>query len=82
MDHNLQCTLRTVKKNIINMFAGNTTAGNGLTFYFKVNGRPIFMKGSNWIPANILPELGSNKETGTLTNASRNFFGLFVAVAL
>ncbi|XP_026742954.1 beta-mannosidase-like [Trichoplusia ni] len=43
---------------------GNTTAGKGLTFYFKVNGYPLFMKGSNWIPSNILPELGeSDKAT-------------------
>ena len=28
----------------------------GLSFYFKINGRPIFMKGSNWIPAHVLPE--------------------------
>jgi beta-mannosidase len=29
----------------------------GLTFYFKVNDKPFFAKGSNWIPANVLPEL-------------------------
>ena len=28
----------------------------GLSFYFKINGQPIFMKGSNWIPAHVLPE--------------------------
>jgi beta-mannosidase len=29
----------------------------GLTFYFKVNDKQFFAKGSNWVPANILPEL-------------------------
>ncbi len=29
----------------------------GLTFYFKINNKPFYAKGSNWIPANILPEL-------------------------
>ena len=28
----------------------------GLSFFFKINGQPIFMKGSNWIPAHVLPE--------------------------
>lgn len=35
---------------------------NGLSFYFKVNGVPIFMKGSNWIPSHILPEKSSEKD--------------------
>uniref|UniRef100_A0A1L8EBR4 beta-mannosidase n=2 Tax=Haematobia irritans TaxID=7368 RepID=A0A1L8EBR4_HAEIR len=30
--------------------------GSGNTFYFKVNGKEIFMKGSNYIPSHILPE--------------------------
>ncbi|CAH1775715.1 unnamed protein product [Owenia fusiformis] len=28
----------------------------GLSFYFKINGFPIFMKGSNWIPADSFQE--------------------------
>ncbi|XP_074036619.1 beta-mannosidase [Leptinotarsa decemlineata] len=36
---------------------------SGLTFYFKINGEPIFMKGSNEIPVDILPERGQNKTT-------------------
>ncbi|CAG4957469.1 unnamed protein product [Colias eurytheme] len=55
-------TIELVENDAYTIF-GNKTAGQGLTFYFKVNGYPIFMKGSNWIPANILPELGSDKNT-------------------
>ncbi|XP_013386685.1 beta-mannosidase isoform X2 [Lingula anatina] len=29
---------------------------SGLSFYFKINGKPIFMKGSNWIPADSFQE--------------------------
>ncbi|XP_072031155.1 beta-mannosidase-like [Amphiura filiformis] len=28
----------------------------GLSFYFKINNRPIFLKGSNWIPADAFQE--------------------------
>lgn len=35
---------------------------NGLSFYFRVNGVPIFMKGSNWIPSHVLPEKSYNEE--------------------
>lgn len=50
---------------------GNTTGGQGLVFYFEINGYPLFLKGSNWIPADILPELGYNETTvnGLLTAA-------------
>lgn len=33
-----------------------TALDRGKTFYFEVNGIPIFMKGTNWIPSSILPE--------------------------
>ncbi|KAJ8869705.1 hypothetical protein PR048_028700 [Dryococelus australis] len=35
----------------------------GLTFYLEVNGRSVFLKGSNWIPANTLPELSTDAGT-------------------
>lgn len=27
----------------------------GKTFFFRINGLPLFVKGSNWIPATLLP---------------------------
>jgi len=35
----------------------------GLSFYFRVNGVPIFAKGSNFIPASIFPELSAEEDT-------------------
>jgi len=29
---------------------------SGKSFFFRVNGLPVFMKGSNWIPADVFPE--------------------------
>lgn len=39
-------------------------SADGLSFYFKVNDLPIFMKGTNWIPAHVLPEHGYEKDRG------------------
>jgi beta-mannosidase len=39
---------------------------NGLSFYFQVNGVPMFMKGSNYIPAHILPEKAGDEERSEL----------------
>ena len=29
---------------------------SGKSFFFRINGLPVFMKGSNWIPADVFPE--------------------------
>jgi len=33
----------------------------GKSFFFRINGLPVFMKGSNWIPADVFPEQVSAK---------------------
>lgn len=46
-------------------------AGN--SFYFKINNIPIFLKGTNWIPLDILPEKSFNqKKIRHLLSASRD----------
>lgn len=35
----------------------------GKSFYFRINGVPIFAKGSNFIPASVFPELGADEDT-------------------
>ena len=47
--------------NVVGMLHINITCHEhcfvaGRTFYFRINGLPVFLKGSNWIPADIFPE--------------------------
>ncbi|MBK8925842.1 MAG: glycoside hydrolase family 2 protein [Crocinitomicaceae bacterium] len=35
----------------------------GTSFYFKVNGKPIFMKGANYVPQHLIPQSVSNEQT-------------------
>ncbi|CAH0728508.1 unnamed protein product, partial [Brenthis ino] len=66
-------TIEIIEQDASLIFENNTIAGKGSTFYFKVNGYPLFMKGSNWIPSNILPEKAQEKhEIDNLLNAARD----------
>ncbi|XP_017057152.1 beta-mannosidase [Drosophila ficusphila] len=45
--------------------------GMGNTFFFRVNGVDMFMKGSNYIPSHILPEMQSNDQIGHLLRSAK-----------
>ncbi len=49
---------------------------HGKSLYFKVNGRPIFSKGSNWIPADALPARATEEKIeyllDTMIKANQN----------
>lgn len=49
----------------------------GKSFYFTKNGKPIFMKGANWIPADVfLPRIAKNKYRSLLIAAKEANFNM------
>jgi beta-mannosidase len=46
-------------------------ASYGLTFYFKINKQPMFLKGSNWIPADAFQEFISEDKLLWLLRSAR-----------
>ncbi|XP_076269024.1 beta-mannosidase-like [Rhynchophorus ferrugineus] len=53
---------RTIKVGFRTVELVQDNLDDGATFYFKVNGVPIFAKGSNEIPISILPERGTDPQ--------------------
>ncbi|XP_065332193.1 beta-mannosidase-like [Cloeon dipterum] len=49
---------RTIKLIQVPVVKGDSS--KGLTFHIEVNGYPIFSKGSNYVPGNIIPEKGTD----------------------
>lgn len=43
----------------------------GLTFYFKVNDKPFFAKGSNWVPENVLIETVNKQDLRYLLESAK-----------
>jgi beta-mannosidase len=55
-------TSKTIKIGFRTVELVQTPMNNGLSFFFKINGIPMFTKGSNWIPVHILPEKTASQE--------------------
>lgn len=49
----------------------------GRSFYFRINDQPVFMKGANWIPADVfLPRIGKDKYRQLLIAAKEAHFNM------
>lgn len=44
---------------------------NGASFYFRINSRPVFVKGSNWIPSDAFQERVTNEKLERLLISAR-----------
>jgi beta-mannosidase len=54
---------RLIGFRIVELVQNNSSEGiNGSSFYFRINGRPIFIKGSNWIPSDAFQERVANEK--------------------
>ena len=60
--------IRKVRSGIRTIQLDQTPSKNGTSFTFKLNNKPIFIKGANWIPCdNFLPRVTSKKYNTLLT---------------
>lgn len=69
--HNIADT-RSVTAGIRTIELVRDEDAQGRTFYFRLNGRPVFAKGANYIPSdNFLPRVTTDKYRRTIADAAR-----------
>ncbi|KAJ8675359.1 hypothetical protein QAD02_011145 [Eretmocerus hayati] len=62
VDDGFHKTQKTIKIGFRTVDLVQDRLQKGTSFYFKVNGVPIFAKGTNWIPSSIFPEKSSQEK--------------------
>jgi len=69
----VQTGLRTIK-----LVRNPDSDGKGESFYFEVNGRPVFMKGANYIPNDVfLPRVTAEKYETVVKTAAQSNMNMF-----
>ena len=56
----------------VELIQNNYSIGiNGSSFFFRINSRPMFIKGSNWIPSDAFQERVSNEKLTNLLKSAQ-----------
>jgi beta-mannosidase len=56
----------------VELIQNNYTGGiKGLSFYFQINSRPIFVKGSNWVPSDAFQERVTDEKLERLLTSAK-----------
>ncbi len=68
---------KTVKRGLRTIELVNESTAKGKSFYFKVNGKPLFFKGANYIPQdNFLPRVSSERYEHVINTAASSHMNL------
>lgn len=62
---------KTIKTGIRTIELIQETDKKGVSFYFRVNGMPVFMKGANWVPPDFFPHRVTRQQYKQLIDACR-----------
>ena len=71
-NNNQQIGSRLIGFRTVELIQDNYGAGiNGTSFYFRINSRPIFVKGSNWIPPDAFQERVTDEKLRRLLTSTQ-----------